>query len=95
MLAYADGVGTHEHVVGSSEWFRWLGTAQATSFRFEHELASFTARRERQSNGAYWYAYRKSRGRLIKLYLGSCGSPSKPATNLGGSSNGGSSRGRR
>src|SRR5919201_2493940 len=56
--------------IGSAEWWRWLETANATSFRFEHGALSFTARRERQKVGWYWYGYKRREGRLCKAYLG-------------------------
>src|SRR5713226_4129483 len=57
--------------VGTPSWFAWLGTA--TSFTFKHDEGSFTAHKTRSSNGRggwYWYAYRRWRGHLFKLYLG-------------------------
>lgn len=56
-------------VVGSAAWWRWLA-ADARSFRFEHRLGSFTARREQINGNVYWYAYRKVAGKLRKTYLG-------------------------
>jgi LuxR family maltose regulon positive regulatory protein len=52
-------------------WFAWLETA--TSFTFKDQVGSFTAHKTRASNGRggwYWYAYRRWRGRLFNLYLG-------------------------
>ena len=57
--------------VGSAAWRRWLDDARTTTFRVNHPLGSFTARKEqRQRGGSYWYAYRKQGGRRHKGYLG-------------------------
>jgi predicted ATPase/DNA-binding CsgD family transcriptional regulator len=56
--------------VGGAEWWRWLEAPASSSFRFEHGLDGFTARREQRSGGWYWYAYRRRDGRLNKAYLG-------------------------
>src|SRR5438067_12182550 len=57
--------------VGSEAWQRWLDDARTTSFRFVHDVGTFTARKEqRQGGGSYWYAYRTQGGRLRKGYLG-------------------------
>src|ERR671938_1440623 len=56
--------------IGSAEWWRWLESASARAFRFEQGALSFTARRERQKAGWYWYAYKRRGGRLHKAYLG-------------------------
>jgi LuxR family maltose regulon positive regulatory protein len=57
--------------VGTPAWQSWLGTA--TSFTFKSHVGSFTAHKTRASNrrgGWYWYAYRRRRGHLSNLYLG-------------------------
>jgi len=51
-------------------WRQWLAAATTTTFRFEHPLCNFTARRERKRDGSYWYAYRTRGGALQKAYLG-------------------------
>jgi predicted ATPase/DNA-binding CsgD family transcriptional regulator len=56
--------------VGSDAWYAWLANEQNKSFSFRNDLGTFTARRERQRNGWYWYAYRRSKGKLHKVYLG-------------------------
>src|SRR2546429_4061688 len=56
--------------VGSAAWYTWLANVQNKSFSFRNEVGTFTARRERQRNGWYWYAYRRSKGKLHKVYLG-------------------------
>src|SRR5919202_5398938 len=69
-LAWPGAAGGHVVQVGTEAWSCWLEAPGTTSFRFEHQLGSFTARRERQAVADYWYAYRKYRGRLFKVYLG-------------------------
>ena len=56
--------------IGSADWAHWLDAPTSRSFRFEHGPITFTARRERQKTGWYWYAYRRRAGRLHKAYLG-------------------------
>jgi predicted ATPase/DNA-binding CsgD family transcriptional regulator len=58
-------------VVDSSDWYAWLQTASAFTFRGEQGL--FTAHKERAGNQrgrAYWRAYRKHDGKLHRAYLG-------------------------
>ena len=55
--------------VGTPAWFAWL--EHATTFAFSSPAGHFTARKERQARGgAYWKAYRTSRGTLHRVYLG-------------------------
>ena len=50
-------------------WFAWLD--EVSSFAFHGQRGSFTARKETKQRGAgYWYAYRKTKGKLAKKYLG-------------------------
>ncbi|HEU5100829.1 MAG TPA: hypothetical protein VFU22_17490, partial [Roseiflexaceae bacterium] len=70
VLRYRDAMQEHTIAVGSSPWWQWLAAETSTSFRFEHPLGHFTARRERKHDGCYWYAYRKRGGALQKVYLG-------------------------
>src|SRR5215470_357535 len=50
-------------------WFAWL--EGVSSFAFHGQRGSFTARKETKQRGAvYWYAYRKTKGKLAKKYLG-------------------------
>src|SRR5437660_12088837 len=56
--------------VGSAAWYGWLANEQNKSFSFRNYLGTFTDRREQQRNGWYWYAYRRSEGKLRKVYLG-------------------------
>ncbi len=52
----------------SVEWFLWL--ERTASFRFVANVGTFTARKEQRPGGWYWYAYRRSNGKLRNLYLG-------------------------
>jgi LuxR family transcriptional regulator, maltose regulon positive regulatory protein len=57
--------------VGAPDWYTWLATA--TAFSFKSEEGSFTAHKTRASNGRggwYWYASRRRRGHLTTIYLG-------------------------
>jgi predicted ATPase/DNA-binding CsgD family transcriptional regulator len=56
--------------IGANSWFAWLDDERNPSFSFRGAAGSFTARREQQRNGWYWYAYRKREGKLRKVYLG-------------------------
>src|SRR5689334_7827428 len=56
-------------VLDSPDWYAWL--AHNRSFAFTGANGSFTAQKERRQRGtAYWYAYRKQHGRLLRAYLG-------------------------
>ncbi|GCF11294.1 LuxR C-terminal-related transcriptional regulator [Dictyobacter arantiisoli] len=60
-------------VVGSAQWFEWLGKATSTTFSYYSSHGSYTARKEQVGNhrgGWYWKAYRKSQGTLYRAYLG-------------------------
>ena len=66
--------------VGSAEWFTWLQTA--TTFRFLSTqrriiihghgplLAPISLRKEHRRHAAFWYAYRRASGHLLKRYAG-------------------------
>jgi LuxR family maltose regulon positive regulatory protein len=57
--------------VGSAAWWRWLDDPRTTTFRVNHPMGAFTARKEhRQRGSSYWYAYRTQGGRRHKSYLG-------------------------
>lgn len=58
--------------VGSEFWFSWLREPETRSFHFESDSGKFTARKEERatSTNEYWYAYRKVKGQLRKVYLG-------------------------
>ena len=57
-------------LVGSEAWYCWLAAEQHQSFAFCNQLGSFTVRRERRRQHAYWYLYHKQEGKLRKTYLG-------------------------
>jgi LuxR family maltose regulon positive regulatory protein len=57
--------------VGSPAWYTWL--QDATAFTFKNDEGHFSAHKARSSNRRgswYWYAYRRQRGHLFNLYLG-------------------------
>jgi len=50
-------------------WFAWLNAV--SSFAFHGQRGSYTARKEtKQRRAVYWYAYRNTKGKLAKKYLG-------------------------
>ena len=53
--------------VGSTAWWSWL--QNAARFYYQTETP-FTARPEKRRQGIFWYAYRRSQGKLYKMYLG-------------------------
>ena len=54
--------------IGTAKWYSWL--EQHHSFTFETPRMTFTARKEQRPGGWYWYAYRRSQGKLRTAYLG-------------------------
>src|SRR5437868_5179842 len=54
--------------IGTAAWYSWL--EQHSSFTFETPRTTFTARKEQRPGGWYWYAYRRSGGKLHSRYLG-------------------------
>jgi class 3 adenylate cyclase/tetratricopeptide (TPR) repeat protein len=64
----ADGTSIDPIPIGTAEWFSWL--EQHRSFCFEAGRMTFTARKEQRPGGWYWYAYRRSQGKLHSVYLG-------------------------
>jgi LuxR family maltose regulon positive regulatory protein len=54
--------------VGSLQWYEWLSSHK--KFTFEGEGGHFIAQCETRRDKAYWYAYRRRGGKLIKVYLG-------------------------
>ncbi|MBN2503438.1 MAG: hypothetical protein JXB38_21860 [Anaerolineales bacterium] len=55
--------------VGSSAWYAWL--EKNKKFKYQGRNGHFLARSEtRRNKGVYWYAYRRSAGKLSKIYLG-------------------------
>ncbi len=55
-------------LVGSTQWYEWL--AAAKKFSFKSPNGCFVAQCEVRRNKAYWYAYRRRSGKLLKAYLG-------------------------
>jgi hypothetical protein len=73
LLFSAEGQAT-SIVVGSAQWFEWLGKETTRIFSFQaRDSSSYTARKERAGNrrGAwYWKAYRTYQRTLYRAYLG-------------------------
>jgi predicted ATPase/DNA-binding CsgD family transcriptional regulator len=63
-----EGTSLHPITIGTAVWYNWL--EQHRSFSFEANHLSFTARKEQRPGGWYWYAYRRSQGKLRTTYLG-------------------------
>ena len=63
--------------VGSHEWWNWINSNEAESFRFECDFGvkGYRARKEeiKSRSGSFWYAYKRVDGRLRKRYLGKSG----------------------
>jgi predicted ATPase/DNA-binding CsgD family transcriptional regulator len=64
----AEGITLDPIPIGTAAWYSWL--EQYRSFSFEAGSLTFTARKEQRPGGWYWYAYRRSRGKLHSRYLG-------------------------
>ncbi|MBV9614672.1 MAG: hypothetical protein JO031_04345 [Ktedonobacteraceae bacterium] len=60
--------GTPGVAVGTTEWYAWLENNR--SFSCETSSGLMTVRKERRPGGWYWYAYRRKRGILQRVYLG-------------------------
>jgi hypothetical protein len=64
----------HCFEVGTSEWWNWLNSEKAKSFRFECDFGvrGYRARKEeiKARAGSFWYAYKRVDGKLRKRYLG-------------------------
>lgn len=60
--------------VNSQQWWSWLNSDDAESFRFECDFGvkGYRARREeiKARSGSFWYAYKRVEGKLRKRYLG-------------------------
>ena len=79
--AYIDAVRPGEDRVwlDTPAWFLWLDAATTTHFAYPlfdpakgYIIGMMTVRKERRARGgAYWTAYRRAKGRLRKVYLGS------------------------
>ncbi len=64
----AEGISLDPIAIGTAAWYDWL--EQHRSFSFETDHLTFTARKEQRPGGWYWYAYRRSQGKLRAAYLG-------------------------
>jgi hypothetical protein len=64
----------HCFEIGSHEWWEWVSSDKAESFRFEcdHGVKGYRARKEsiKSRSGSFWYAYKRVGGKLRKRYLG-------------------------
>jgi hypothetical protein len=77
---YEDGhYAGYEIIPDGQAWFSifelqtcHICSKNVSSIRFQGKNGHFTARRELRNGGkdAYWYAYRKEAGKLVKQYLG-------------------------
>jgi hypothetical protein len=67
LLAYEEQ-GWISRRVGSASWYAWLAQPDHRLFAY----AGLTVRREvpKGKRQSFWYAYRKSGGRVRKVYLG-------------------------
>ena len=59
---------THDIHVGTADWQAWLQAHDR--FIFVGENGRLTARKETRRGQPYWYAYRRRKGKLKKVYLG-------------------------
>ncbi len=64
----AEGTSLDPIAIGTAAWYDWL--EQHRSFSFEANRLTFTARKEQRPGGWYWYAYRRTQGKLRTTYLG-------------------------
>jgi LuxR family maltose regulon positive regulatory protein len=60
--------GAEPIAIGTPVWSAWI--KEHTSFTYRDAPLSFTARREERPSGTYWYAYKRTHGKLRKRYLG-------------------------
>lgn len=53
-------------------WLLWLGSAESFRYVPKSSEPAYTVRKEKATKGDafYWYAYRKSGGKLAKCYVG-------------------------
>lgn len=53
-------------------WLSWLGNAESFRYVPKSSEPAYTVRKEKSTKGDafYWYAYRKSSGKLAKCYVG-------------------------
>ncbi len=53
---------------GSSSWYAWLSSTK--KFTYKDGNGKFAAQCETRRKKAYWYAYRRRSGKVVKAYLG-------------------------
>jgi predicted ATPase/DNA-binding CsgD family transcriptional regulator len=71
ILTYHQSGQSAQLLVDTSDWYAWLRSASTFAFQSEH--GTFTARKERAGSrrgGEYWRAYRRRHGKLYRAYLG-------------------------
>jgi hypothetical protein len=56
--------------VGDPYWLDWLEQALTKSFRYESATGIFTAIKENRRGRSIWYAHRRVKGKLKRVYLG-------------------------
>lgn len=56
------------HDIRRNDWLDWL--YENKTFRFQVKNLTVNFRREPQRHGEFWYAYKRSDGRLRKIYVG-------------------------
>lgn len=56
--------------VDGRDWLTWLEAPTTQSFRYEAEIGTFTAIREKRQDRQIWYAHRRVEGALKRAYLG-------------------------
>src|SRR5215472_12835735 len=66
VLFPADGEGPI--AIGTPAWSAWI--REHTAFAYQDAPFRFTARREQRPGGVYWYAYKRTQGKLLKRYMG-------------------------
>ncbi len=57
-------------IVDGPYWLDWLQGKYSSSFRYETQALSFTAIRENRQGRQIWYAHRRLKGKLHRVYLG-------------------------
>lgn len=56
--------------VDGRDWLAWLEAPTTQSFRYEAEIGTFTAIKEKRQGRLIWYAHRRVDGALKRVYLG-------------------------
>jgi len=54
--------------VNTLTWFVWLSLGR--TFYYETQIGCLTARCEQRRHCSFWYAFRRIKGKLRKVYLG-------------------------